>query len=82
MPTITVKNIPPDVYELLKQSAAANRRSINSEIMTYIEREVRGRKVNARDLLRRARQLRQKTKRPSVTTIRALKGLSLATPCG
>lgn len=55
MPTMTVKNIPPDIYELLKQSAAANRRSINSEIITYIERGVRGRKVNAEDLLMRAR---------------------------
>jgi antitoxin FitA len=63
MPTITVKNIPGDVYELLKQSAAANHRSINSEIITYIERGVRGRRVNAEDLLLRARQMRHKTKR-------------------
>jgi plasmid stability protein len=42
MPTITVKNIPTELYELLKQSAAANRRSINSEILTCIERAVRG----------------------------------------
>lgn len=67
MPTMTVKNIPPDIYELLKQSAAANRRSINSEIITYIERGVRGRKVNAEDLLMRARELRQKTKRHPIT---------------
>jgi plasmid stability protein len=64
---MTVKNIPPDIYELLKQSAAANRRSINSEIITYIERGVRGRKVNAEDLLMRARELRQKTKRHPIT---------------
>lgn len=66
MPTMTVKNIPPDIYELLKP-AAANRRSINSEIITYIERGVRGRKVNAEDLLMRARELRQKTKRHLIT---------------
>ena len=67
MPTFTVKNIPPDLYELLKQSAAANRRSINSEIITYIERGVRGRSVNAEEVLVRARQLRQKTKRHPIT---------------
>lgn len=67
MPTITVKNIPSDVYELLKQSAAANRRSINSEIITYIERGVRGRKINVEDLLLRARELRHKTKRHPIT---------------
>lgn len=67
MPTITVKNIPPEIYELLKRSAAANRRSINSEIITYIEREVRGRKVNADDMLMRARQMRRKTKSHPIT---------------
>jgi hypothetical protein len=63
MPTITVKNIPPDLYELLKESAAANRRSINSEILTYIEQGVRGRKVNPETVLSRARALRQKSRR-------------------
>ena len=75
MPTITVKNIPGDVYELLKQSAAANRRSINSEVITCIERGTRGRKVNAEDLLLRARQLRHKTRRHPIreATFRAAK---------
>ena len=67
MPTITVKNIPTELYELLKQSAAANRRSINSEILTCIERAVRGRKFNAEILLDRARRLRQKTKDHPIT---------------
>ncbi|MGQ0604930.1 MAG: FitA-like ribbon-helix-helix domain-containing protein [Anaerolineales bacterium] len=63
MPTFTVKNIPPDLYDLLKESAAANRRSLNSEIITHIERGVRGRKVDPEALLIRAREMRQKTKR-------------------
>ena len=67
MPAITVKNIPLDLYELLKQSATANRRSINSEIITHIERGVRGRKVNPEALLARARELRQKTRRHPIT---------------
>ncbi|MBM4422488.1 MAG: Arc family DNA-binding protein [Chloroflexi bacterium] len=67
MPTITVKNIPPDVYDLLKQSAAANRRSINSEIITHIERGVLGRKIDPEALLARARHLRHKTKSHSLT---------------
>jgi plasmid stability protein len=61
MPSITIKNIPFDVYERLKEAAAANRRSINGEIITYIERGVRGRKVDPEALLARARQLRRKT---------------------
>jgi len=31
MPNLTVKNIPSVLYELLKQSATANRRSRNAE---------------------------------------------------
>lgn len=67
MPTITVKKIPPDIYELLKQSAEANRRSINSEIITVIERALRGRKVNVEELLTSARQLRRRTRRAPIT---------------
>jgi antitoxin FitA len=67
MPTLTVKNIPQDVYELLKQVAAANRRSLNSEIITCIEQSVRVRKINSKTLLMRARQLRRKTQRHPIT---------------
>jgi plasmid stability protein len=63
MPTITLKNIPPDLYERLKESAAANHRSINSEVISLIERGVRGRKVDPEALLARARELRRKTRR-------------------
>lgn len=55
------------MYELLKQSAAANRRSINSEIITYIERGVRGRKFDREAVLGRARQLRRSTRRHPIT---------------
>ena len=61
MPTITVKNIPDDLYESLKRSAEAHRRSINSEIIVCIERAVRSRPVDPATLLARARRLREKT---------------------
>jgi antitoxin FitA len=75
MPSLTVKNIPADLYELLKKSATVNHRSINSEIITCIERGVRGRKFSADDLLVRARQLRRKTESYPITdaTFRAAK---------
>ncbi len=37
MSSITVKNIPEDLYKRLKLRAAANHRSINSEIIVCIE---------------------------------------------
>lgn len=38
MKTITVKNIPDNLYDRLRQSAEENHRSINSEIILCIER--------------------------------------------
>lgn len=61
MATITVKNIPKDLYERLKKSAAANRRSINSEIIVCIERAVRSRNIDPDEVLTRARALRKKS---------------------
>lgn len=62
MPTFTIKNIPPDIYALLKQSAEANRRSINSEIIVCIEKVVSSRRVDVTKLLTSARKIRRKTK--------------------
>lgn len=61
MPTITVKNIPPNFYESLKKAAALNHRSINSKIIASIEHTVRSQAVNPDQLLARARSLREKT---------------------
>ena len=62
MTTFTVKNIPTDIYGLLKQSAATNRRSINSEIIVCIEKAVSSRRIEVAMLLARARKIRKKTK--------------------
>jgi len=37
MPTLTLKNIPPDLHARLKASAERNRRSLNSEILARLE---------------------------------------------
>jgi hypothetical protein len=67
MPTITVRNIPPDVYELLKQSAAANRRSISSEVIACLEWASRRRELGTQALLARARALRRLTQAHPLT---------------
>ena len=61
MTTITVKNIPADLYEHQKQVAKTNRRSINSEIIACIERSVRPRPLEVETFLAEARQLREQT---------------------
>ena len=60
--TFTVKNIPSDIYEKLKESAALNRRSINSEILVCIERAVSSQLVDPETTLAEARMLREKTR--------------------
>lgn len=61
--TITIKNIPSDLYALLKQNAASNRRSINSEVIAIIENSLCDKKLSPDDFLVSARKLREKTKR-------------------
>ncbi len=61
MATVTVKNIPEDLYRRLKSVAGLNRRSINSEIIICIENTVISRRVNINEVLENARQLRKLT---------------------
>jgi antitoxin FitA len=67
MPTITVKNIPGDLYADLKQSANLNRRSVNSEIIVCLERVLRSRRISPETILAQARQLREKTREHPIT---------------
>lgn len=65
--TITVKNIPADLYARLKQSASRNRRSINSEVIALIEKTLTPQKINLQEFLVSARALREKTQRYNLT---------------
>lgn len=61
MATFTIKNIPDDLYEKLKQDAEQNRRSINSEFLICLERALLAPKLNITTTLRRIRKVREKT---------------------
>jgi len=61
MATVTVKNIPDELYDRLKSVAEINRRSINSEIIMCIEKTVTSRRINHDEVIENARQLRQLT---------------------
>jgi len=61
MTTITIKNIPDDLYERLKLTAEKNRRSINKEIIVCIERAVGAHRIYPDEMLAEARYLREKT---------------------
>lgn len=61
MATITIKNIPDDVYEKLKASAKENHRSINSEVILLIKLAVMQRRIDVDAVLEGARQARELT---------------------
>jgi antitoxin FitA len=56
--TLTLKNIPDDVYKRLKVSAEAHRRSLNSEVLVYLESALLPSRVSPSERLARARALR------------------------
>ena len=59
MATITVKNIPDDIYEKFKENAKENHRSVNSEIILLIKMAVMRRRINVNTILEDARRIRE-----------------------
>jgi len=58
--TLTLKNIPDEVYERLKASAQANRRSLNSEAIVCLESVLMPGRVSPEARLARIRALRDR----------------------
>ena len=56
--TLTLKNIPDDVYARLKRSAQTHRRSMNSEAIICLETVLLPTKLTPSERLARARALR------------------------
>ena len=56
--TLTLKNIPEEVYERLKASARAHRRSLNNEAIVCLETVLASGRTPATERLARARALR------------------------
>lgn len=56
--TLTLKNIPDEVYERLKVAAELHRRSLNNEAIVCLETVLIPTKITPGERLARARQLR------------------------
>ena len=61
MATMTIKNIPDDLYEELKQRAATNRRSINNEVIMLLERAFYSYRPSSNEIQKQAATLREMT---------------------
>lgn len=63
MATLTIKNIPPDLYEKLKIQAKINHRSINSEIIFTLKKVLGFREIiETEEVISQAREFRKKIK--------------------
>ena len=60
MPTITVENIPEELYKRLKRSASIHQRSLNDEVLACIQSVLGVHKIDVEDTIARARELREK----------------------
>ena len=62
MATLTIKNIPGPLVRRLKKQAAAHRRSLNFEVISFLEQMTHSVPVDADALLARARAVRRTPK--------------------
>ncbi|RPJ27328.1 MAG: Arc family DNA-binding protein [Chloroflexi bacterium] len=67
MVTITIKNIPEQIYERIKVRATANHRSINGEILSILAQAVSLAPIDVEATLERARKVRELTAHYTVT---------------
>ncbi len=67
MPALTIKNIPDDLYNELKNVAVMHRRSINSEVIVCLEKTLMPRKMTSTEHLEQAEFLRSQIKSNRVT---------------
>lgn len=75
MASLTIKNIPDELYEHLKQAANAHHRSVNSELIYCLERTLLPTKLTSTDLKETAKLLRERvmTDRIDIDDITAAK---------
>ena len=62
MATITIKNIPKELYERLKVLAKLRHRSLNSEIIHSLEKSIGVGEVDPEKIRAQIREFRQKVK--------------------
>lgn len=67
MATVTIKNLPDDLYELIKKNAASNYRSINGEIIFRLERSLKHKEEDVDKLLQRIENLQKTVRVPELT---------------
>jgi len=78
--TITLKNIPDEVYNSLKKSAETHRRSLNSEAIACLERVLLPAKASNEERMASARQLRESLRGKKFKAADILKAIDQGRP--
>ena len=67
MPNMTIKNVPDDLYEKLKENAREHGRSINNEVIFCLKRAVGGGRIDPEAFLARVDALQRELSLPPLT---------------
>jgi plasmid stability protein len=67
MASLTIKNIPDELYDMLKQSATLHHRSVNSELIHCLEKTLKPTRMSAEQLADTASILRSRVAGPQLT---------------
>lgn len=57
MPNLTLKRVPDEIHERLKERAERHRRSMNSEAIRILERALTPSRMSAEEAIARAKEL-------------------------
>ncbi len=67
MATVTIKNLPDDLYARLKAAAKAHHRSINGEIIHCLEAALMAQRLDPAERLERLRRVRVRIPPEAIT---------------
>lgn len=70
---LSIKNVPEELVERLRERARRNRRSLQGELMVIIEESVLPRKLTLDEAIGRVRALRLETEEESAEWVRELR---------
>lgn len=68
MRSLTIKNVPDEVYLLLKEKAAMHQRSLNKEVLLSLKQSVTPHNVDTSLLLQKAKEFRELTRSRGINT--------------
>jgi len=71
MVDLSIKNVPDEIAELLRQRAKRNNRSLQGELKTILEESVTGSSISLDEAHRRIRELDLRTDEEAVGIIRS-----------